>query len=89
MIFGVYGRGHGQFGQGGLSRQSKSSSVVGRLQDETLSWDASTLSTVLHDEIANLQVKSKVFMTVLRRELTGMKVRLVLPTMYDFIDVAL
>lgn len=49
------------------------SAIVGRLQDETLSWDARSLGTVLHDEMANLQVKSKTFMTVLRRELTGMK----------------
>ncbi|EKM60670.1 uncharacterized protein PHACADRAFT_110265 [Phanerochaete carnosa HHB-10118-sp] len=48
--------------------------VVTRLQDSELQWDITSLSALLHDEVAKLGVKSKVLMTVVRCQLTGMKV---------------
>lgn len=48
--------------------------LISRLWDSELSWDAASLLAVLHDEIDKLGVKPKALMTVLRAQLTGMKV---------------
>jgi hypothetical protein len=41
------------------------------------SWEVLPMADILHVENAQLGLKSKIFMTVLRHALTGMKVRLV------------
>lgn len=52
-------------------------SLVTRLEGMQGSWDAASLSAVLHDENAKMGLKQKEYMTILRHRLTGMKVRCV------------
>lgn len=48
------------------------SSTISKLN--TVAWETEALHTLLYDEIARLNVKSKFYMTALRHALTGMKV---------------
>ena len=49
--------------------------LIRSVRDTDLNWDASSLNTAIHDEVGKLGVKPKAVLTVLRCQLTGMKVR--------------
>lgn len=49
--------------------------VKSRLETEPASWVDTEISQVLHEETEKVSLKTRIFMTVLRHALTGMKVR--------------
>ena len=59
-----------------LRIESVLGAILPRLVDESQKWDAASLSAALREEVSKLGIKSKDFMTVLRCQLTGMKVRM-------------